>query len=91
MAEKIIASGTVEKIRDEAGNIRYEYYIPLDDPQTVLLIDSWENQQAIDVHHQSEMMAVITNLRNKYDLHMSVERFVSDDGIPASDEKYIKK
>ncbi len=90
-AEEMMASGTVEKIRSEAGNIRYEYYIPLDDPSTILLIDSWENQQAIDEHHHSEMMAVITQLRNKYDLHMSVERFVSDDVIPETDEKYIKK
>lgn len=90
-AEEMITSGTVEKIRNEEGNIRYEYYIPLDDPQTVLLIDSWENQQAIDVHHHTEMMKTITDLRNKYDLHMSVERFISDEGIPSSDEKYIKK
>lgn len=90
-AEEMISSGTVEKIRAEAGNLRYEYFLPLDDENTVLLIDSWENQEAIDVHHASPMMNTIFELREKYDLHMKVERYVSDeDGIPSRDAAYIK-
>ena len=87
--EEMISSGTVDKIRAEDGNIRYEYFYPIDDPETVLLIDSWRDQEAIDGHHASSMMDVITNLREKYDLHMKVERFVSDD--IGTDEEYIRK
>ena len=76
-AEEMTAGGTVAAIRAEAGNLRYEYYQSLDDPETVLLIDSWENQEAIDVHHASPMMAVIAALREKYDLHMTVERYTN--------------
>ena len=91
-AEEMIQSGTVDLIRKEEGNIRYEYFIPLDDEETVLLIDSWENQQAIDLHHASPMMKSIMELREKYDLHMKVERYVSDDeGIPSSDAKFIRE
>lgn len=92
-AEEMIASGTVEKIRSEKGNLRYEYYLPLEgDKETVLLIDSWENQEAIDVHHASPMMKTIAELRDKYDLHMTVERFVSDEnGVPESDKGFIRK
>lgn len=50
-AEEMMASGTVAAIRAEAGNLRYEYYQSLEDPETVLLIDSWESQEAIDIHH----------------------------------------
>ena len=49
-AEEMTTSGTVAAIRAEDGNLRYEYYQSLDDPETVLLIDSWENQAAIDAH-----------------------------------------
>ena len=76
-AEEMTSSGTVAAIKDEAGNLHYEYYQSLDDPETVLLIDSWEDQAAIDAHHASPMMATIAALREKYDLHMTVERFVS--------------
>ena len=54
-ADEMVCSGTVDAIRNEAGNLRYEYYESLDDPETILLIDSWENQKAIDVHHASPM------------------------------------
>ncbi len=89
----MISTGTVEKIRAEKGNLRYEYFIPFEgDEETVLLIDSWENKEAIDVHHSSPMMKTIFELREKYDLHMEVERFLSDEaGLPEKDAKFIKK
>ena len=91
-AEEMVQSGTVAAIRAENGNVRYEYFFPLDDPETVLLIDQWRDQAAIDAHHASPMMARIAALREKYDLHMKVERFASDDsGLPEKDLKFIKK
>lgn len=90
-AEEMIGSGTVAAIRAEKGNLRYEYYISMDDPETILLIDSWENQAAIDAHHESPMMKTIAELRDKYDLHMTVERYVSDDNIPDKDAAFIRK
>lgn len=89
-SEEMMSSGTVDKIRAEKGNLRYEYYISLDDPETVLLIDSWADQAAIDVHHASPMMATIATLREKYDLHMTVERYVSIDDNE-EDERFIRK
>jgi quinol monooxygenase YgiN len=91
-AEEMEASGTVDAIRAEAGNLRYEYWVSFDEPETVLLIDSWENQAAIDAHHASPMMKTIAELRDKYDLYMTFERYVSDEaGMPESDQKFIRK
>ena len=59
-AKEMTESGTVEKIRAEKGNVRYEYFVPL------------------------------SKLREKYDLHMSVERFVPGGDVPESDESFIK-
>ncbi len=89
-AEEMTSSGIVEKIRAEQGNLRYEYYQSLEDPETILMIDSWEDQAAIDVHHASPMMQELARLRDKYDLHMSAERFVSAEDNP-EDEKFIRK
>ena len=91
-AEEMTDSGTVAAIRAEAGNLRYEYYQSFDDPETILLIDQWRDQAAIDVHHASPMMAEIARLREKYDLHMTIERFVSDEsGLPESDRSFIRE
>ena len=91
-AEEMVNSGTVAAIRAEDGNLRYAYFFSMDDPETVLLIDQWRNQAAIDAHHASPMMGKIAALREKYDLHMKVERFSSDDaGLPEKDLKFIKR
>lgn len=91
-AEEMVSRGIVSNIRAEAGNIRYDYFFPMDDPETVLLIDSWKDQHSIDVHHASPMMAQITELREKYDLHMKLERYISDEaGIPAADQSFIRE
>ena len=91
-AQEMEDSGVAQRIRQEEGNLRYEYFFPMADPETVLLIDGWEDQQAIDRHHASPMMETITRLREKYDLHMKVERYVSDEGgIPESDSRFIKE
>ena len=89
-AEEMEASGTAAAIRAEAGNLRYEYFLPMNDPETVLLIDSWTDQAAIDAHHASPMMGTIAALRDKYDLHMKVERY-TDAGENAADAGFIRR
>ena len=89
-AEEMESSETADMIRAEEGNVRYEYFFPMNDPETVLLIDAWENQEAIDVHHASPMMQKILTLREKYDLHMKVERYISED-TPDSENRFIRK
>jgi len=91
-AEEMVSSGIVREIREEEGNLRYEYFFPMEDKETVLLIDSWKDQHSLDVHHDSPMMAKIAALREKYDLRMKVERYVSDEtGIPAADRAFIRE
>ena len=91
-AEEMVESGIVNDIRSQDGNLKYEYFFPMDDADTVLLIDSWKNQQSIDIHHASPMMKKIIALREKYDLHMKVERYITDEaGIPETDKTFIKE
>lgn len=90
-AEEMCESGIVSAIRNEKGNLKYDYFFPMNDPETLLLIDCWESQQALDIHHESPMMREIARLREKYQLTMRVERFISDTEIPESDKKFIRK
>ena len=91
-AEEMEQSGTAALIRAEDGNEKYDYFFPMSDPETVLLIDSWKDPESIDVHHASPMMNTIADLREKYDLHMRAERYISDDeSISDADKKFIKK
>ena len=89
-AEEMMGNGTVAAIRSEPGNLRYEYYVSLDDPETILLIDSWTDQAAIDAHHATPMMKTIAALREKHDLHMTVERFTGIDKNP-EDARFVRQ
>lgn len=90
-AQEMMMTGVVGSIRKEEGNLKYEYYFSMEDEETLLLIDSWKDQNAIDQHHASPMMEQIIKLREKYDLHMRVERYVSDDGgMPESDKAFLR-
>ena len=89
-AEEMESSGIAAAIRREEGNLGYRYFLPLDDPETVLLVDSWRDQAALDAHHASPMMGQLAALRERYDLHMTVQRFVSADPAEA-ESQYIRK
>ena len=88
-AEEMESSGIADRIRAEEGNLRYEYFLPLKDGETVLLVDSWRDQSAIDAHHSSPMMKDIAKLREKYDLHMRVERYTEISN--GADDSFIRK
>ena len=88
-AKEMIKSGIVDEIRRNEGNLRYEYFEPLDDKETILLIDSWRDQESLDNHHKSDTMKKIIELRNKYDIHMKVEKYILDEN--SQEEKYIRK
>ena len=91
-AQEMLREGVVDAIRAEEGNLQYDYFYPAEDPQTVLLVDKWSSQKALDQHHHSPQMQKILMLREKYDLHMRVERYVSDEaGVPQGDRRFIRE
>ena len=45
-----------------------------------------------DVHHKSPTMGKIIELREKYGLHMKVERYVSDEtGLPEHGRMFVRE
>ena len=50
----------------------------MEDEETVLLINRWRDQAALDAHHKSLMMKIIAELREKYYLKLRVERYLEE-------------
>ena len=88
-AEEMEERGIADAIRKEEGNLKYEYFLCMKDASTVLLVDSWKDQAALDAHHASKMMKEIAELRDKYDLHMKAERYISDN--KKNDESFLRQ
>ena len=89
-AQEMETTGIADRIRQEEGCLRYEYFLPMNDPNTVLLIDSWSCQAAIDKHHASILMQEVAKLREKYDLHTKAQRYIRED-MPEKDESFLRK
>jgi quinol monooxygenase YgiN len=49
-----IAKRMVEGSQKEAGNIEYNLYEELDEPNTVAFIEKWKDQEAMDLHERME-------------------------------------
>ena len=79
-AKEMMESGLVDAVRAEDGCERYAYFFPMEDEETVLLIDRWRDQAALDAHHKSPMMKQIALLREKYHLRLRVERYTDENG-----------
>lgn len=77
-ANEMESSGIADKVRNEKGNLGYEYFFSQKNEETVLLVDKWTDEVAIDVHHKSEMMKEIARLRDKYKLRLKVEKFIKE-------------
>lgn len=88
-AKEMINTGLVDRIRAQKGNNRYEYYQSFDKDDEILLIDEWQDQDVLDIHHKSPMMAEIMRLREKYDITMEVRKFEEIKG--SDDSEYIRK
>ena len=61
-------SGIAARIRAVEGCLRYDYFFPADDPEGLLLIDEWADQEALNRYHSSPMMGEAAALREKYSL-----------------------
>ena len=67
-AQEMERSGIAQRIRAIEGCIRYDYFLPTDDPNGLILIDQWENEEALDRYHSSPVMKEAAALREKYGL-----------------------
>nr|WP_242868452.1 antibiotic biosynthesis monooxygenase [Clostridium neonatale] len=61
--------------RDEEGNIKYEYYFPVEDENKILLIEVWKDAEAQKLHNKSEHFEKLQKIKEKYVINVQFERF----------------
>ena len=76
--EEMEKSGFADKIRNKAGNECYEYFMSIRDKEMILLVERWEDGDALHFHHNSDDMIKVAELKDKYDLQVKVERYVTE-------------
>lgn len=73
--EDMVSEGVLEAVRAEDGCIGYEYFVSFDDPDSMVLIEHWRDEAALEAHARSENMKRIGSLKDRHGLSATVEKF----------------
>ena len=73
--ERILAEGIDEASRAEAGNLKYDYYLPFDDNGDLLLVEHWRDAAALQSHAETPHYAKLKDLKPLYVTDTQIERF----------------
>lgn len=73
--EAILAEGIDVASRAEAGNLKYDYYIPFDDDGDLLLVEKWRDAEALAAHAEMPHYAKLKALKPRFVTDTVVERF----------------
>ena len=77
--EAILRDGIDEASRKEAGNLKYDYYIPFDGGDELLLVEKWRDEAAIKAHGQTPHLQRLRELKAEYVTETVIERFETAD------------
>ena len=71
----IRAEGLDAACRAEAGNLKYDYYVPADGSDELLLVEKWRDVEALALHGKEPHFARIGALKPQYVIDTLIERF----------------
>lgn len=77
--EAIQREGIDEASRAEAGNLKYDYYLPFDGDDELLLVEKWRDEAALMAHAEQPHYARLKELKPLYVTETVVERFETAD------------
>lgn len=77
--EAIYAEGLDEASRAEEGNFKYDYYIPTDGSDDLLLVEKWKDADVLAVHGKQPHFARLGQLKGEFVNETIIEKFVTED------------
>ena len=77
--EMLMAEGLDAACRAEAGNIKYDYYIPADiGSDDLLLVEKWRDAEALAEHGRQPHFARIGEVKTEFVTDTIIEKFVCE-------------
>ena len=73
--EMIYTEGIDAASRAEEGNIKYDYYTPVDGSDDLLLVEKWRDAEALAAHGKQEHFARLGELKKELVLDTIIEKF----------------
>ncbi|MDP3448821.1 MAG: putative quinol monooxygenase [Eubacteriales bacterium] len=73
--QKVEAAGITKITRNETGNLRYEFYCPVDDADAILLLEQWTDFSVVETHRTMDHIKLLVALKKDYVIETQIERF----------------
>ena len=64
--QTILNEGLQEASRQEPGNLAYDYFLSVDHPDELLLVEKWKDQAAIELHKTLPHYLRLRELKTPY-------------------------
>lgn len=64
--QELNKSGLPERVRQESGCLKYDYYRSVDDENQILLVERWSSAAAQTVHLAKPHMLPLISFKKKY-------------------------
>ena len=72
---EIASCGAQEAVRKEKGCLQYDYFLCVEDPDKLLLVEKWTSREAQQVHMTQPHMAQIAAIKERYALETTLEKY----------------
>ena len=74
--EMIISEGIDVECRAEEGNLKYDYFIPTDDSDDLLLVEKWRDAEALAKHSKQPHFAKLGEIKKEYVNDTIIEKYI---------------
>ena len=73
--QKVLDEGIAKNSEAEDGNEYYDFYYSAEKENEVMLLEKWENQDALDLHCTQAHYKRIGELKDHYVVDTSIEKY----------------
>lgn len=71
----VTESGVAAGVRQEPGNRGYNFYLPLEEKDTLVLIEQWDSKEAADAHPFTDNVKKLASFKPDYVLETTAVRY----------------
>lgn len=76
--EMIMTEGIDAASRAEAGNLAYDFYIPVENGDDLFLVEKYKDADAVMAHVKQPHVAKLVELRNEYVTDVVMEKYEAE-------------
>jgi quinol monooxygenase YgiN len=68
-------AGIVESCRNETGNAGYGYFLPVGNPDEVLIVEKWSDEQSFKAHLEGPVPKALEPIKEQFLLELIPQKF----------------